>query len=565
MEVVLKRPAKVGEEINSDESGIHIEKDSTMFLSNKILPINDPSARLSSSMVKDSTSFSQEDQLESTKAEMVEVREENQRLRTTLTKIIKDYQSLQMHFSDIFQQQQTKKPVEKILTMSDNVEENLSLSLGTCSSGQKKEDTATKITAKGSENFEEDLTLRLDCRVEGSSNSTTLSEPLKLSPDNSSDNLKEDDINGESWPPNKTILKSSPRNGDDEASQQPQVKKARVSVRTRCDGPTMNDGCQWRKYGQKISKGNPCPRAYYRCTIAPSCPVRKQVQRCAEDMSILITTYEGTHNHPLPVSATAMASTTAAAASMLMSGSSASQPATPINFLSSSSTNPYLPNSSISSTSAHPTVTLDLTAPPTMQYYNRLSSNYSSSSFNFSSSSDITRSLPTSWSNPFFKYGAQAQPYNNNPVSLSHGRQSQDSIYHPYLQKASISSASTSNQHPLITDTIAKVITSDPKFHSALTAAISSYVEARGGKNGGEGAVDHHNGVKMGEHLNSVSSFSAAPPGNGCATSFLNRSTGLNLNPQQGSRVLLQSEMGFPGAMSASASPEDHHNRGNIK
>ncbi|XVF89396.1 hypothetical protein PTKIN_Ptkin19aG0126900 [Pterospermum kingtungense] len=78
------------------------------------------------------------------------------------------------------------------------------------------------------------------------------------------------------------------------------TKISRVYVRTNPSDNSLivKDGYHWRKYGQKVTRDNPSPRAYFKCSFAPGCPVKKKVQRSAEDPSYLMATYEGEHNHP---------------------------------------------------------------------------------------------------------------------------------------------------------------------------------------------------------------------------------------------------------------------------
>ncbi|XVF24664.1 hypothetical protein REPUB_Repub13aG0146700 [Reevesia pubescens] len=94
---------------------------------------------------------------------------------------------------------------------------------------------------------------------------------------------------------------------DEESCKKPReeiikAKISRVYVRTEASDTSLvvKDGYHWRKYGQKVTRDNPSPRAYFKCSFAPSCPVKKKVQRSADDQSVLVATYEGEHNHLPP-------------------------------------------------------------------------------------------------------------------------------------------------------------------------------------------------------------------------------------------------------------------------
>ncbi|PIN19542.1 hypothetical protein CDL12_07773 [Handroanthus impetiginosus] len=133
-----------------------------------------------------------------------------------------------------------------------------------------------------------------------------------VTPDNSTISVGDDDFE-------QTSERRSRSGGDEIDEEEPDVKRwkgetetegisaignravrePRVVVQTRSDIDILDDGYRWRKYGQKVVKGNPNPRSYYKCTSS-GCPVRKHVERASHDPRSVITTYEGKHNHDVP-------------------------------------------------------------------------------------------------------------------------------------------------------------------------------------------------------------------------------------------------------------------------
>ncbi|KAL1068623.1 hypothetical protein V6Z11_D12G209700 [Gossypium hirsutum] len=76
------------------------------------------------------------------------------------------------------------------------------------------------------------------------------------------------------------------------ASKTTRGNRAANQIRSK----VLDDGYRWRKWGQKMVKGNPYPRLYYRC-LSTCCLAKKYVERDSQDTSFFVTTYHGLHNH----------------------------------------------------------------------------------------------------------------------------------------------------------------------------------------------------------------------------------------------------------------------------
>lgn len=92
------------------------------------------------------------------------------------------------------------------------------------------------------------------------------------------------------------VEKLQPRRNLDSVVQESHADA--VSTPSKTPDKGLEDGYNWRKYGQKLVKGNKFVRSYYKCTY-PSCQAKKQVERSHDECRSDIN-YLGNHHHQKP-------------------------------------------------------------------------------------------------------------------------------------------------------------------------------------------------------------------------------------------------------------------------